>query len=222
MTEFTDTRADQTRHQILVAAARQFATRSFDEVSLNDILADTDVTKGALYFHFRSKHALALAIIEHHAAAVRADTAELLTRRLTGLETMIEITFMVATHDVSDEFARASVHLVDAIGRHGGRPAEPVDEWIKGSVAVLEQAMAEGDVRSDCDPDELAKVLVSHYVGIRNVNDLDDASAFLTAVRNSWRMTLPGFARPDRVDYLAQFVDRRAAAAMRNLGAARG
>lgn len=222
MNEPTDSRGDLTRHQILVAASRQFATRSYDVVSLNDILADTDVTKGALYFHFRSKHALALAIVEHHAAAVRANTMELLTRQLSGLETMIEITFMVATLDASDDFARAALNLVDAVGNPGRQPVGLVDEWIKGSITVLEQAIAERDVRSDCDPEDLAQVLVSHYVGVRKVADLDDANGFITGVRNSWCTTLPGFARSDRIDYMVQFIDRRAAAAIRSIEAARG
>ena len=68
MTEQLDRRADTTRLQILRAASRQFARKSYSLVSLDDILADAEVTKGAMYFHFRSKHALASAIIDYRAA----------------------------------------------------------------------------------------------------------------------------------------------------------
>ena len=63
--------ADITRLQILQAAAHQFATQPYSQVNLDDILATADVTKGALYFHFRSKHALATAVIEHRAVVAR-------------------------------------------------------------------------------------------------------------------------------------------------------
>jgi TetR/AcrR family transcriptional regulator, transcriptional repressor for nem operon len=210
-----ESRTDATRQKILDAAARHFARRSFNEVSLDDILSSTDVSKGALYFHFRSKHALALATIEHHAAAVRAGTMELLTRRQSGLETLIEITFMVAALDTGDDYARAATHLVPAMSRLGRVSVGSVDEWIKGSVTVLEQAIADGDVRADCDPEDLAEVLVSHYVGVRSTSDPDDVSAFMTRVKNSWCTSLPGFVNPDRLDYLTQFIERRAVAAIR-------
>ncbi|MET0474810.1 MAG: TetR/AcrR family transcriptional regulator [Mycobacterium sp.] len=217
MNESADTRADITRQAILDAASRQFAERSFSSVSLDDIVADTDVSKSALYFHFRSKQSLALEIIEHHAGDVRASTMELLTRQRSGLETMIEITFMVATRDARDPYARAAMNLIGEVRSPGRPPVGLVDEWIKGAITVLEQAIADGDVRADCDPEDLARVLVSHYVGVRHVSDLDDPAVFLTNVANSWRTTLPGFANPDRIDYLTEFVARRSAAAIRNI-----
>lgn len=210
-----ETRSDVTRQKILDAAAGRFARRSFNEVSLDDIVSDTDLSKGALYFHFQSKHSLALATIEHHAAAVRAGTMELLLRQQPGLETLIEITFMVAALDTGDDYARAATHLVPAMSRLGRVSVGSVDEWIKGSVTVLEQAIADGDVRGDCDPEDLAEILVSHYVGVRSVSDLDDVPAFMTRVKNSWCTTLPGFANHDRTAYLTQFIERRAVAAIR-------
>ena len=221
MNESADTRADVTRQAILDAASRQFAKRSFGSVSLDDIVADTDVSKSALYFHFRSKHSLALAVVEHHAAAVRAATMELLTHQLSGLETMIEITFMVATFDVRDDYARAALNLSAEVRRPGAPAVGLVDEWMKGAITVLEEAIADGDVRVDCDPEDLAQVLIGHYVGMRQVTDLNDPAAFFTSIGNSWCTTLPGFANSDRVDYLRQFVQRRAAAAIRNV-ASRG
>ena len=71
MTEQIDRRADTTRRQILRAASHQFAHKAYGLVSLDDILAEAEVTKGAMYFHFRSKHALAVAIVEQRAAIAR-------------------------------------------------------------------------------------------------------------------------------------------------------
>src|SRR5271165_2433403 len=86
MTETTDTRADTTRQQILRAAARQFARLPYHQVGLDDVLAEAELTKGAMYFHFRSKHALALAIIEDQATEAKAVIAALEARKFSGLE----------------------------------------------------------------------------------------------------------------------------------------
>lgn len=209
--------AEQTRERILDAAARRFARRPFAAVGIGDVAAAAGVTKAGLYLHFASKHTLALAIVEQHAAEVRANTMGLLARGLSGIETLVDITFMVAGMDVSDRHARAAMNLELGLSHSADAPTTLLDEWVKGSILVLEQAIADGDVRSEHDPEGLATMLVSHYVGVRRLSDLDDPAGFFAGVARSWRTSLPGFAHPHRVDYLVQFVDRRAALGVRNV-----
>ncbi len=57
-------RAAATRHALLVAAGEQFAARGYHGTSLNDLLSHGPGSKGALYFHFPSKHAVAAALVE--------------------------------------------------------------------------------------------------------------------------------------------------------------
>src|ERR1700743_146994 len=82
-----DGRADVTRRQILRAASHQFARRAYHDVGLDDILAEAELTKGAMYFHFRSKHALAVAIIERQAHLGTRPGDELLARERSRLRT---------------------------------------------------------------------------------------------------------------------------------------
>src|ERR1700743_835640 len=84
-----DGRADVTRRQILRAASHQFARRAYHDVGLDDILAEADLHKGAMYFHFRSKHALAVAIIERQATSGTRAGDTLPTRKLCGVRTLI-------------------------------------------------------------------------------------------------------------------------------------
>src|ERR1700757_5503977 len=103
----SDQRSDTTRDQILRAAAHQFAQRPYYAVGLDDVLAEAELTKGAMYFHFRSKHALALAIIEDQTTQSSDAVADLLTRKLSGLETLIDFSYQLAVRDISDDLARA-------------------------------------------------------------------------------------------------------------------
>jgi len=57
-------RAAATRHALLVAAGEQFAAHGYHGTSLNDLLSRGPGSKGALYFHFPSKHAVAAALVE--------------------------------------------------------------------------------------------------------------------------------------------------------------
>lgn len=52
-----------TRAQVMRAAARLFAERGYDAVSVREIVSEAGVTKPALYYHFGSKEGVALAIM---------------------------------------------------------------------------------------------------------------------------------------------------------------
>ena len=47
--------ADKTREQLLRVATRLFGTRGYADTSIADICAELDITKGALFHHFKSK-----------------------------------------------------------------------------------------------------------------------------------------------------------------------
>jgi AcrR family transcriptional regulator len=57
-------RAVATRHALLVAAGEQFAEHGYHATSLNDLLSGGAGSKGALYFHFPSKYAVAAGLVE--------------------------------------------------------------------------------------------------------------------------------------------------------------
>ena len=56
--------ADTTRHKLLQAAFAEIYRHGFQAASLTQILADTGLTKGALYHHFPDKKTLGLAVVE--------------------------------------------------------------------------------------------------------------------------------------------------------------
>jgi AcrR family transcriptional regulator len=62
-------RAIATRHALLVAAGEHFAERGYHATSLNDLLSEVPGSKGALYFHFPSKRAVATALVEEMTAS---------------------------------------------------------------------------------------------------------------------------------------------------------
>ena len=107
MTEASERRADTTRQRLIAAASRQFAHRPYSMVSLDEILTEAELTKGAMYFHFRSKQALVLAIIDDLTEMSRAAVTESLTRQMSGLETLIDLVFAIAVQDIQHDVTRA-------------------------------------------------------------------------------------------------------------------
>ena len=209
MTEQVDRRADATRLQILLAASREFARKSYSQVSLDDILARAEVTKGAMYFHFRSKHELAMAIIDRQNTMGYQAMSEVLSRKLSALETLVDISCLTTTRDIGDDVGRAGMNLLESIGRADGVKARVLTEWTKVFAELLRRAVAEGDVVADRDPEDVGRLLVSVFMGLRQTTDIDDPRRYFADLEKTWVLVLPGFANPERIGYLNQFIRRR-------------
>jgi len=68
--------------RLALAAVKQFGARPFDQVTVGDLAAAAQVTTGALYHHFASKHGLY--------AFVRADVERRLLDRMEGAMAAID------------------------------------------------------------------------------------------------------------------------------------
>ncbi|MCV7352069.1 TetR/AcrR family transcriptional regulator [Mycobacterium parmense] len=209
-----DGRADTTRKQILRAASHQFAQRAYHDVGLDDILTEAELTKGAMYFHFRSKHALAVAIIEDQTAAGTIAVEDLLSRNLSGLETLIDFSFLLAAQDIQTDAVRAGLNLLESVGRSEGLQERLFEGWVQALAVVVEKAIADGDVNKRCSPRDVGRLVVSLHMGLRQTSNLDEPERFLLDLEKSWSLVLTGILQPNRIDYFSQFVRRRTALAI--------
>ena len=58
--------AKQGREKIITAAFSLFLNKGYKKTSLNDIIIATNSSKGAIYHHFKSKHAIYLAALDEY------------------------------------------------------------------------------------------------------------------------------------------------------------
>jgi TetR/AcrR family transcriptional regulator, transcriptional repressor for nem operon len=219
MTEDGERRPDTTRDRLIAAAARQFAHRPYSAVSLDDILAEAELTKGAMYFHFSSKQALALQIIDDFTEMTRSAVFELVDRRMSGLETLIEFVFVRALHDAQYDVARAGGRLLDALENATPLPRALWQSRREFVTNLIQKAAAEGDVIDQQHPEDIADMLVALWVGIRRISNLDDPEDYLDNFKKAWMLSLPSFTNPDRIDYFIKFMKRRHALAVRKVSA---
>ena len=70
-------RKAQTRGELVAAAATVFARRGFHGASVDQIAAEAGYTTGAIYWHFRGKDDLFLAVYEEFAATLVRDLEEI-------------------------------------------------------------------------------------------------------------------------------------------------
>lgn len=188
-------RARVTREAIVLAAAREFARLGFGATSLNVILERSRVTKGAFYFHFPSKEALAQHLIDYS----RRGWAEIERHRLRGasdpLQTVVLMVDDYARLLTEDELAWAGIRL---LGEDGG-PGDLFGAWYVSWEGLLSRLLADaarrGLLRPGVEPVDLAGVIAAGVVGARAVSHGTSGSGELAErVTRLWRVVLPGVA----------------------------
>jgi hypothetical protein len=157
---------------------------------------------------------LALEIIEKHTAAGTVAVEDLLSRNLSGLETLIDFSYLIAAQDIQTEAVRAGLNLLESVGRPEGLQERLLDAWIEALAVVVEKAIADGDIDKRCSPRDVARLIVSLHMGLRQTSNLDEPERFLLDLEKSWDLVLTGILQPDRIEYFSQFVRRRTALAI--------
>jgi TetR/AcrR family transcriptional regulator, transcriptional repressor of aconitase len=158
------------RSQILDAAVRCFARTGYYATTIEDIVRETGVSKGALYLYFPSKEALYLAISERWNGGRDKAIHAQLTPDLTPtavLRVVIEV-----TGEYVQAEADACRVLIDGwnLGLHIPALAERAQEQEAASLSTLTQLLhsgiAEGEFRADMVVDAQARLLLATLHGL--------------------------------------------------------
>src|SRR6185503_7447166 len=102
-------RAVLTRTRVLTAAAEVFARTGFLAASMNDIVDQAGVTKGAVYFHFPSKEARAVAIVEEQFQQWPMVVEALARHSPNALVSIVALTYEVGSRFRDDVLVTAGV-----------------------------------------------------------------------------------------------------------------
>ncbi len=168
-----------------------------------------------MYFHFRSKHALALAIVDEQILRSANAVQDLLARKLSALETLIDVSYLVAIDDSTQDVTRAAFNLLESVGRTEKLQARLLHGWIELIGEIAERGIREGDIVQQGDPEDIGRLLVSIYMGLRQASNLDEPVVLLGDFEKAWSTVLRGIVQPDRIAYFTQFVKRRTALAIK-------
>ena len=108
-------RSEATRQKIIAAAVELFSETGYADAGLGDIIEGAELTKGALYYHFDSKDALAAAVIEEGGATVLRAFEGGGESPAPALENMIHCVFDAAELMADNKVARTAIQLVRAV-----------------------------------------------------------------------------------------------------------
>ncbi len=151
-----------TRARILDAALSAFSRKGYHDTRLDDIVDESETSKGAIYFHFANKERLFLALVDQF--------ADLLERRVQGAiegQSQGMDRVQIALETVLDTFGRyrrpAKILLVQAVGLGAAfenKRVEVNDRFARLIQTYLQEAIELGDI----DPID-AEVVAHAWMG---------------------------------------------------------
>jgi TetR/AcrR family transcriptional regulator, transcriptional repressor for nem operon len=161
---------ERTRERLLQAASREIYRSGFQSAGIDTILASAGVTKGALYYHFKSKEALGYAVVEE---IIAPDVHGKWVRPFqSGKDPIDALIGAVRRIPIRPADVRGGCQLnnlaqemspLDAGFRK--RLATIFDSWREAVARVLREGQTEGSVSRDVEPAAAAALLIAMVEG---------------------------------------------------------
>jgi TetR/AcrR family transcriptional repressor of nem operon len=189
-----------TRQRLLQAAFREVYRYGFQSAAIDTILAATNVTKGALYYHFESKEALGYAIIEEIVAEITKDRwlrplQE--SKDKNPIDALIGIVQAIPARPRDVKRGCPLVHLTQEMSLLNGQFRKRLERifqtWQEGIVTRLREGQYTGTVRLDLAPVETASFLIAMVEGYEVLaKNAQDAKVWNMGIKNivSWLSSL--------------------------------
>ena len=167
-----EARSEAMRERLLVAARECFADQGFTAASTPQIVKAADVTRGALYHHFKDKTDLFRAVVIAESAAV---AAEIRAGAATGADSFAG--GAAAYFDAMASPGRARILLQDGPAALGPQTMAEIDAEIGGATLIEAIKLAQPDLQ-DSVVARLAELLSAAFdraaLSIANGADRDD------------------------------------------------
>jgi TetR/AcrR family transcriptional regulator, transcriptional repressor for nem operon len=183
---------ERTRERLLQAAYREVYRYGFQNAGIDTILAATNVTKGALYYHFESKEALGYAIIEEIIAKLTHDRWMLRLQQNKDkdpIDALIGIVRAIPGRPGDVRKGCPLVNLAQEMSQLDEQFRKRLERifhaWQEGIAVTLRRGQSQGTVRRDLVPEEAASFLVAMVEGYEVLaKNAQDARVWNAGIKN--------------------------------------
>ena len=149
------------KQQILSAAAAVFTDKGFDKATMDDLVQESGLSKGTLYWHYRNKDDILLSVMEHYLAQKMGILEESLAYQATAgkrLEALIRRAMV--------EVARISEDLPLSLEFHAIAAREEnarllLREYLRNCLALLTSLIEQGIVSGEFRKVAASEVAIS-------------------------------------------------------------
>jgi len=177
-------KSQETRLHILQTAFNLIYGNGYQTTSVDEIIAKTNVTKGAFYYHFKTKDEMGLAILnELLKPHFSANFIEPLKQSGDALESIYNLIhhLLIDEPSMTLENGCPASNLTQEMAPWNRDFTITLNElsnrWEKAMIEAIGKSKEKGIIRADVNPKEVAVFVLSGYWGIRNLGKLETSKA---------------------------------------------
>lgn len=148
MTESNSPSPHETRERILEAAASVFASKGYHDTKVDDIVAESQTSKGSFYFYFPSKQDIFMALVDTFADLLEKQLRNRLANETSGVA-RVDLALRVCLETFGQYRSLAKIALVQAtgLGLAFEEKRRAVNDRFIGIIQKnLEEAIADGSI----------------------------------------------------------------------------
>ena len=177
-------KSQETRLNILQKAFELIYQKGYQTTSVDEIIATTQVTKGAFYYHFKTKDEMGLAILNElmipnfknnfiqpfQTEGNPLDTIYNLLHYLLMESEDLKVEYGCPASNFTQEMAPWNIDFTKALNNLSLY-------WEKTMIDAIEKAKKEQVLKSDVNAKEVAVLVISGYWGVRNLGKLENSKS---------------------------------------------
>ena len=204
-------RSEATRRKIIDSAVDLINEIGYPAAGLGDIIERAELTKGALYYHFDSKEALATAIIEEGSETILNAFRAAGRTSSPAMENILHGSFVVTDVLASDRVARAGTRLLRTFGGFNPAAKRTVEILVNELVERIKTATAEGDLRPTLDAETAGASVLAGMLGSELLSStLAEGTDLRARFARTWELLLPAIIADESLNYYREFLARQA------------
>ncbi|KFC18019.1 TetR/AcrR family transcriptional regulator [Epilithonimonas lactis] len=177
-------KSQETRLNILQKAFELIYQKGYQTTSVDEIIATTQVTKGAFYYHFKIKDEMGLAILNElmipnfknnfiqpfQTEGNPLDTIYNLLHYLLMESKDLKVEYGCPASNFTQEMAPWNIDFTKVLNNLSL-------DWEKTMIDAIEKAKKEQVLKSDVNAKEVAVFVISGYWGVRNLGKLENSKS---------------------------------------------
>ncbi|WP_288444553.1 TetR/AcrR family transcriptional regulator [uncultured Chryseobacterium sp.] len=175
-------KSEETRLTILQKAFELIYVKGFQTTSIDEIIATTQVTKGAFYYHFKTKDDMGLAIITD---LMKPNFRKIFINSLQNSQNPLDSIYDIMYHLLIEndflkvEYGCPTSNFVQQMTpwHHTFTQAlhELSKEWEQALAESIEKGKEAGIINKEVNAKEVSVFVISGYWGIRNLGKLENS-----------------------------------------------
>lgn len=188
-------KSEATRLNILQKAFELIYVKGYQTTSIDEIIATTQVTKGAFFYHFKNKDEMGLAIINELLKPVlNSNFIDPLTKDKNPLAAIYNMMhhLLIENKFLKPEYGCPAANFTQEMGSWNTDFNTVLNElskqWQKTMISAIENGKKEGAVNKDVNAKQVTIFVLSGYWGVRNLGKLGNSknlyNAYLKELNN--------------------------------------